>query len=72
MQFLTYYLIAAHHGYMRNLKQFARWTLKMNPEQVQTFLPLPSTFSALMYFTRIDPFTKKPLFMEKDLIKKEL
>jgi uncharacterized radical SAM protein YgiQ len=74
-QFLTYYLIAAHPGCteedMRNLKRFARSTLKMNPEQVQIFLPLPSTYSALMYYTGIDPFTRNPLFVEKDPIKKE-
>jgi uncharacterized radical SAM protein YgiQ len=74
-QFLTYYLIAAHPGCteedMRNLKRFARSTLKMNPEQVQIFLPLPSTYSTLMYYTGMDPFTRKPLFVEKDQVKKE-
>jgi radical SAM superfamily enzyme YgiQ (UPF0313 family) len=56
---------------MRNLKRFARSTLKMNPEQVQIFLPLPSTYSTLMYYTGMDPFTRKPLFVEKDQVKKE-
>jgi uncharacterized radical SAM protein YgiQ len=74
-QFLTYYLIAAHPGCteedMRSLKRFASRTLKMNPEQVQIFLPLPSTYSALMYYTEIDPFTRRSLFVEKDPVKKE-
>jgi uncharacterized radical SAM protein YgiQ len=74
-QFLTYYLIAAHPGCsqedMWNLKHFADRNLKMTPEQVQIFLPLPSTYSALMYYTGIDPFTNKPLFVEKDPAKKE-
>lgn len=74
-QFLTYYLIAAHPGCteqdMRSLKRFVSQTLNMNPEQVQIFLPLPSTYSALMYYTGIDPFTKKPLFVERDPMKKE-
>jgi uncharacterized radical SAM protein YgiQ len=74
-QFLTYYLIAAHPGCtdedMRSLKRFASRTLKMNPEQVQVFLPLPSTYSALMYYTGMDPFTEKPLFVERDPVKKE-
>jgi hypothetical protein len=43
----------------------------MNPEQVQIFLPLPSTYSALMYYTGIDPFNRKPLFVERDPVKKE-
>jgi hypothetical protein len=31
--------------------------LKINPQQVQIFTPLPSTYSSLMYFTEVDPFT---------------
>jgi radical SAM superfamily enzyme YgiQ (UPF0313 family) len=74
-QFLTYYLIAAHPGCteedMRSLKRFASRTLHINPEQVQIFLPLPSTYSALMYYTGIDSFTRKTLFVERDPVKKE-
>jgi len=74
-QFLTYYLIAAHPGCtrsdMQKLRQFTRDNLKMNPEQVQIFLPAPSTYSSLMYCTGLDPFTKKPLFVEKDPKNKE-
>ena len=69
-QFLTYYLIAAHPGCtyddMKRLKQFASEKLKMNPEQVQIFCPAPSTYSSLMYYTETDPFTGKPMFVEKD------
>lgn len=68
-QFLTYYLIAAHPGCsledMRRLKQFVSRELHILPEQVQIFTPLPSTYSALMYHTGLDPFTLKPLFVEK-------
>lgn len=75
-QFLTYYLIAAHPGCtdddMRKLKQFTSQKLKMNPEQVQIFLPSPSTYSSLMYYTEMDPFTGKPVFVEKNARKKEL
>jgi len=74
-QFLTYYLIAAHPGCteadMESLKKFTSQKLKMNPEQVQVFLPAPSTYSALMYYTEIDPFTGERLFVEKDNRKKE-
>ena len=69
-QFLTYYLIAAHPGCdekdMLDLKKFASAELKVNPEQVQIFTPTPSTYSTLMYYTEINPFTGKKMFVEKD------
>jgi uncharacterized radical SAM protein YgiQ len=74
-QFLTYYLIAAHPGCtyqdMQKLKAFTRKELKMNPEQVQIFTPIPSTYSTLMYYTGLDPFSKKHIFVEKDIRQKE-
>jgi len=74
-QFLTYYLIAAHPGCteddMRKLKSFAARELKLHPEQVQIFTPTPSTYSSVMYYTEMDPFTGQPLFVEKDLRKKQ-
>ena len=74
-QFLTYYLIAAHPGCaledMQALKSFMSDKLKITPEQVQVFTPLPSTYSALMYYTELDPFTGRSLFVEKGLSGKE-
>lgn len=74
-QFLTYYLIAAHPGCnekdMLDLKRFASAELRINPEQVQIFTPTPSTYSTLMYYTEMDPFTGKKLFVEKDNGKKQ-
>jgi uncharacterized radical SAM protein YgiQ len=74
-QFLTYYFIAAHPGCteedMRELKSYASRELKINPQQIQIFTPLPSTYSALMYFTGIDPATGKKIFVEKDNGKKQ-
>ena len=74
-QFLTYYLIAAHPGSqlkdMENLKEFANSELRLNPEQVQVFIPTPSTYSALMYYTEMDPWTRKPVFVEKDPFHKQ-
>ncbi len=68
-QFLTYYLIAAHPGCtdkdMLNMKKFVSKELKINPEQVQIFTPTPSTYSSLMYYTEINPFTKREIFVEK-------
>ncbi|MFA7084362.1 MAG: YgiQ family radical SAM protein [Arcobacteraceae bacterium] len=74
-QFLTYYLIAAHPGCeekdMHELKQFTTHELKMNPEQAQVFTPTPSTYSAVMYYTEMDPQTRKKIFVEKDTKRKE-
>lgn len=75
-QFLTYYLIAAHPGCteqdMRKLKEFTSQRLNINPEQVQIFTPTPSTYASLMYYTEMDPFTRQPIFVEKDPHRKEL
>lgn len=69
-QFLTYYFIAAHPGCgeeeMKELLSYAERVLKLHPEQVQIFTPTPSTWSSAMYWTEKDPFTGKPLFVEKD------
>lgn len=69
-QFLTYYLIAAHPGCtetdMQHLSTFASRELGIRPEQVQIFTPAPSTYSSIMYCTGLDPFTRQPLFVEKD------
>lgn len=74
-QYLTYYFIAAHPGCsgkdMAELKAYATRELSISPEQVQIFTPLPSTYSALMYYTQSDPFTGEPLFVEKDIKRKE-
>ena len=74
-QFLTYYFIAAHPGCteedMRDLKSFAAHALHTTPQQVQIFTPLPSTTSALMYWTEINPATGRKIYVEKDLAKKQ-
>ncbi|MDX9820489.1 MAG: YgiQ family radical SAM protein [Syntrophales bacterium] len=68
-QFLTYYLLAAHPGCtdddMRRLAEFARRELRLRPEQIQIFTPTPSTWSAVMYWTGVDPFSGKKLFVER-------
>jgi len=74
-QFLTYYLIAGHPGCteadMKRLRAFATGELRISPEQVQIFTPTPSTYSSLMYYTEIDPFTGERLFVEKDPARRE-
>ena len=74
-QFLTYYLIAAHPGcaprHMVRLRAFFLENLRTLPKQIQVFTPTPSTYVTLMYWTERDPFTGKPLFVEKDVRGKE-
>lgn len=74
-QFLTYYFIAAHPGCtledMRLLKTFAARELRLTPEQVQIYTPLPSTWSSVLYWTEIDPATGREIFVEKDPVKKQ-
>jgi len=74
-QFLTYYLIAAHPGCeekdMHELKRFTTEELQMNPEQAQVFTPTPGTYSAVMYYTEMDPKTRRKIFVEKDTKRKE-
>ncbi len=74
-QFLTYYLIAAHPGCeekdMHELKRFTTDELQMNPEQAQVFTPTPGTYSAVMYYTEMDPKTRRKIFVEKDTKRKE-
>ncbi|QQG65361.1 YgiQ family radical SAM protein [Desulfobulbus oligotrophicus] len=68
-QFLTYYLIAAHPGCtfaaMERLRSFCKQELHLLPRQIQLFTPTPSTWSTLMYWTEINPFTNAPCFVEK-------
>ena len=74
-QFLTYYMIAAHPGCneddMKAMKNFANSHLKLNPEQVQIFTPTPSTYSTLMYYTEMDPWTREKIFVEKEMSRKQ-
>jgi len=69
--FLTYYFIAAHPGSstkeMIKLKEYIIKHIKTNPEQVQIFTPLPSTYSSVMYWTEKNPFTGEKIFVEKTL-----
>jgi uncharacterized radical SAM protein YgiQ len=73
-QFLTYYFIAAHPGCsdreMEETRKFVMKELKILPEQVQIFTPTPSTYASLMYYTELNPFTREPIFVEKDLHRK--
>ena len=68
--FLTYYFMAAYPGctlkHMRRLKGFLSGALKIVPEQVQIFTPLPATIAATMYYCQTD-MTGRKIFCEKKL-----
>jgi uncharacterized radical SAM protein YgiQ len=74
-QFLTYYFIAAHPGCreedMVQLKQILKRELHIKPEQVQIFIPIPSTYSAVIYYTGMNPFNGEQVFVEKKIKNKE-
>lgn len=68
-QYLVPYLMSSHPGSDINsaidLALFLREN-KITPEQVQDFYPTPGTISTSMYYTEIDPFTNKKIFVAKD------
>jgi uncharacterized radical SAM protein YgiQ len=72
--YLTYYLMAAYPGCalddMHALKQFTTAKLHVSPEQIQIFTPSPSTWATLMYYTGVDPFSGRPIFVERNAAQK--
>ena len=44
----------------------------IRPEQVQDFYPTPGTISTVMYYTGIDPLTKKAVYCTNDYHEKQL
>ena len=74
-QFLTYYLLAAYPGCseadMHKLQRFVSKELKIHPEQVQIFTPIPSTYASVMYYTEMDPISGDQIFVEKDIDRKQ-
>ena len=75
-QYIVPYFIASHPGSdlldaMIDLAVF----LKRNgyqPDQVQDFIPAPFDVATAMYYTGIDPFTKKPVYIAQHLRDRKL
>jgi uncharacterized radical SAM protein YgiQ len=42
-------------------------SLGIKPEQVQDFTPTPMTLSTLMYYTGVDPFSRKKVYVAKSI-----
>jgi uncharacterized radical SAM protein YgiQ len=69
-QFLVPYFISAHPGNSLEAMIELAVFLKENgyrPEQVQDFIPAPFDIAACIYHTGIDPFSKKPVYVARQL-----
>ena len=69
-QQLIPYFISAHPGCrLQDMKELERKTRKLgyHLEQVQLFTPTPMTLATEMFYTGLDPYTLKPVYVERDL-----
>jgi uncharacterized radical SAM protein YgiQ len=69
-QFIIPYFIASHPASDLDAMIELALFLKRNgykPDQVQDFIPAPFDVATAMYYTGIDPFTKKPVYTAKKL-----
>lgn len=67
-QYLVPYLMSSHPGSklsdaVKLAEYIKRW--HYNPEQVQDYYPTPGTASTVMFYTEIDPFTMKKVYVPK-------
>lgn len=67
-QYLVPYLMSSHPGAtLKDAVELAEFIKneKLHPEQVQDFYPTPGTISTAMYYTELDPYTLKPVYVAK-------
>ncbi len=74
-QYLVPYLMSSHPG--STLKEAVELSLylkreKIHPDQVQDFYPTPGTISTCMYYTGLDPYTLKEVYVAKSPHEKAL
>ena len=74
-QYLVPYLMSSHPG--ATLKDAVELALfikneHLHPEQVQDFYPTPGTISTAMFYTELDPYTLKPVYVAKSPHEKAL
>ncbi len=72
-QYLVPYLMSSHPG--STIKDAIELSLflkrnKLRPEQVQDFYPTPGTVSTCMFYTELDPFTMKKVYVPKTATEK--
>ena len=74
-QHLIPYYISGHPGSTLDAMIDLAIYLKkkgLRPRQVQDFIPTPMSMATAMYYTGLDPFTRKPVYTAKDLREKRL
>ncbi len=74
-QHLVPYFISGHPGStLKDMVALAQWLAarQMRPRQVQDFIPTPMAMATSMYYTGLDPFTRKPVYSAKTLREKRL
>jgi radical SAM superfamily enzyme YgiQ (UPF0313 family) len=74
-QFLVPYFIASHPGSTLDSMIDLALFLKRNhyqPDQVQDFIPSPFDIAGCMFYTGLDPFTKKPVSVARHLRDRKL
>lgn len=67
-QYLVPYLMSSHPGStLEDAIELALFLKKNNlrPQQVQDFYPTPGTLSTAMFYTELDPFTMKHIYVPK-------
>jgi uncharacterized radical SAM protein YgiQ len=67
-QYLVPYLMSSHPGStLENAAELALFLRenRLRPEQVQDFYPTPGTISTAMFYTGLDPYTMKPVYIPK-------
>jgi len=73
-QYLVPYLMSSHPGSsLKDAVKLAEYLKEQNclPEQVQDFYPTPGTASTCMFYTEIDPFSGKAIFVPKEYNEKK-
>ena len=74
-QYMIPYFISSHPGStLDDAIELALYLKETGfvPDQVQDFYPTPGTLSTCMYYTEMDPFTLKPVYVAKDIHEKKL
>lgn len=74
-QYLVPYLMSSHPGAtLKDAVELALFIKKehLHPEQVQDFYPTPGTISTAMFYTELDPYTLKPVYVAKSPHEKAL
>lgn len=74
-QYLVHYFISAHPGStIENTIELALYLKKHNirPQQINDFLPAPMELSTSIYYTGLDPFTMKPVYVPKKELERKM